>query len=604
MFLSENPAYLSIARSVNGNRWEANPVNDRLALALSQRFDLPEIAARVMTARGIDLETAEDFLDPTLRSMVPDPSSLQDMEKGIQHIYDALSQKKHIAVFGDYDVDGATSAALLYRYFKKLGYELTIYIPDRMQEGYGPNSYALQKLKQKGIDLVILVDCGATAFDVLDAVDDQGPEIIILDHHMSEPRLPKALAVINPNRWDDDSALGYLAAVGVVFLFLVGLNRYLRDQKFFQNQQISEPDLMILLDIVALGTVCDVVPLIGLNRAFVAQGLKVMAKRQNPGLAALSDIAGVNAQPTAYHLGYILGPRVNAGGRVGESSLGAKLLSGDEALVQKIASQLNQFNEARKAIETDCFEQAVAMVESQAPTVLHRHLVFVAAVGWHAGVIGIVATRLKERYQRPACVVTIENGVGKGSGRSVEGVDLGAAIIAARQAGVIDKGGGHKMAAGFTLMAEKISEFSQYLAERIENQVQEGGIQARLRLDGTVSLQGANATLCAAINRLEPFGAGNAEPRFVIPDTHIIKSDIVGEQHVRVILSDGQKSLKAIAFRSVNSALGDVLLSAKRRERLHIAGKIRRDSWLGHDKIQVIIEDAALINQDAEPGIC
>ena len=445
------PPFLGVERSLSGKRWRQRAVDDRAGLALAQQMGLPEIVGRLLAARGVGIESAERFLTPTLRELLPDPSHLRDMDKAVERVVRAVTTGELIAIFGDYDVDGATAAALLQRFFAAIGCRARIYIPDRQREGYGPNVPALQRLRAEGAAIAITVDCGTTAHAPLAAAAKAGLDVIVVDHHVAEPALPPAFAIINPNRLDEASPHGVLAAVGVAFLLVVGINRALRQAGWYAQR--PAPDLVQWLDLVALGTICDVVPLTGVNRALVAQGLKLLQRRGNIGLAALADAAAVGERLEAYHAGFILGPRVNAGGRVGQADLGARLLATDDAVeARAVAEQLHTLNAERREIEARVLAQAIAQVESgdrSAP------LVFVAGEGWHPGVIGIVASRLKERYNRPACVSAIADGIGKGSGRSVAGFPLGPAIIAARQAGLLVNGGGHAMAAGFTVTAER-----------------------------------------------------------------------------------------------------------------------------------------------------
>ncbi|MTI09372.1 single-stranded-DNA-specific exonuclease RecJ [Curvivirga aplysinae] len=590
--MTVNSPLLGIEKSISGQRWELREGNERESLALCQRFSLPDIVGRILSARGIGLDQAEDFLNPSLKTLLPDPSHLVDMDKAINHLVGEIQSGNRIAVFGDYDVDGATSSAVLKRYFNMLGLDMGVYIPDRMSEGYGPNLPALMKLKEQGYSTVITVDCGITAFDVLGKASKSGLNMVVMDHHAAEAHLPDAIAVVNPNRLDDASPHGHMAAVGVVFLLVVGLNRALRDVGFFGDKK--EPDIRLLLDLVALGTVCDVVPLKGVNRAFVSQGLKVMAGRRNTGMKALADVSAVDGPPSAYHLGFQMGPRVNAGGRVGEAALGSRLLASDtpqEALA--IARQLDGFNAERKEIEAACLEQAIEMVEREGRE--KDSLIYVASEGWHAGVIGIVASRLKERYGAPACVVAIENGVGKGSGRSVDGVDLGAHVIAAHQSDLLLNGGGHKMAAGFTVTEALSDEFRDYLNERISKQVSEMEMVPTLTVDGCLQASGATIDLVKTLDQLAPFGAGNATPKFVLENVKIIKPRIVGADHVscQVSSSGGGNWIKAIAFRCADQNLGDLLLSANHGLPVHLAGRLQIDSWQGRDSVQIMIEDAA-----------
>ena len=587
---TDNAAILGVQRSVLGRRWVSRGGDDRLGLALAQRLSVPEIVGRMMAARGIDLDSAASFLNPTLRDLLPDPARLQDMDAAAARLVAAIQGGEMIAVFGDYDVDGATSSALLHRFFSTIGVPLRIYIPDRMTEGYGPNLPALLKLRAEGVAIVITVDCGTTAFAPLEAAAKAGLETIVVDHHTAEPSLPMAAAVINPNRLDDTSHCGQLAAVGVTFLLIVALNRALRTAGWYGNGR-AEPDLRQWLDLVALGTVCDVVPLTGVNRALVAQGLKVMARRGNPGLAALGDVARLSEMPSAYHAGYILGPRINAGGRVGKSDMGARLLSTDDAtLAADLARQLDILNTERRAIEQAVLTDAIGRVEREARD---DRFLLVAGEGWHAGVIGIVAARLKERFNRPACVAAIENGVAKGSGRSIPGFDMGAAIIAARQAGLLINGGGHAMAAGFTVAESSIGALREFVAGRVKAMATDG-LMPVLTVDATLAARGASPEIAQIVEQLGPFGSGNPEPRFAIPDMKVVRADVVGENHVRAILSgsDGQR-LKAIAFRSLESSLGQALLGA-RSAPLHVAGHLRVDNWQGQSGVQLLLDDAAV----------
>lgn len=588
---SESDSAVDVASSVTGRCWVYREGDDRTGLMLAQRLNLPEVVGRLLAARGIGVDDAPHFLNPTLRDALPDPSCLQGMDQAVERLIAAIRDSEPIAIFGDYDVDGATSSALLARFFAAIGAPVRIYIPDRMREGYGPNAPALLRLRAEGVKVVITVDCGITAFEPLEEAEQAGLDVVVVDHHVAEPRLPAAAAVINPNRLDDTSGLGTLAAVGVCFLLAVALNRGLREAGWYGQDGRTEPDLLGLLDLVALGTVCDVVKLGGLNRAFVIQGLRVMARRNNVGLVALSDAARINEKPSEYHAGFVLGPRVNAGGRVGEASLGAQLLTcNDPAEAAQLAQQLDGYNAERQAIEAEVLEEAMTIVDAQAS---EAPLVFVAGEGWHAGVIGIVASRLKEKYARPALVLGIDGDMVKGSGRSIEGVDLGSAVIAARQAGLLVNGGGHKMAAGLTVERSKLDELREFLNERIGAAVSAGRATPTLNVDASISLAGATTDLIASIQQLAPFGAGNPEPRFVLPGVRVVKADVVGKGHVRCILSDGLKGrMKSIAFRAVGEPLGDALLHTDGLA-LNVAGKIRLDTWQGREGVQFIIDDAA-----------
>ncbi|TNC93804.1 MAG: single-stranded-DNA-specific exonuclease [Stygiobacter sp.] len=583
-------AFLGVERSLTGRRWQSSGGDERLAATLSQRLALPEIIGRVLAARGIGLDEAESFLSPTLRALLPDPSHLKDMDKAATRIAAAVMAGEPIGIFGDYDVDGATSSALLNTFLTAIGATALVHIPDRMTEGYGPNLPALLKLAAQGAKVVVTVDCGTTAFDPLEGAAEAGIDVIVVDHHEAEPQLPRAFAVINPKRLDDDSPHGHLAAVGVTFLVVVAVNRVLKDAGWYGPARPA-PDLLQWLDVVALGTVCDVVPLWGVNRALVTQGLKVMAKRANVGLAALSDVAGIKERPDSYHLGYVLGPRVNAGGRVGQSALGSRLLSThDPLLAADIARQLDGYNKERQEIEAAVLLDAIEQVEGRDDDGLP--LVVAAGENWHPGVIGIVAGRLKERYGRPACVIALDGDEGKGSGRSVTGLDLGCAIIAARQQGLLKAGGGHAMAAGFTVARDRLADFRAFLADRLQAQLT-GELVPVLDLDGAIDAAGATVDLVETLKQLGPFGAGNPEPRFAITAARVVKADVVGSGHIRIIAQGaGGQRLKAIAFRAADSEMGLTLLGGQ-GSTFHLAGTLRVDNWQGNTSVQLIIDDAA-----------
>ncbi len=585
-------AFLDVEESVCGKRWRARLDDDRLALALAQRLDLPEIIGRILAARGVGPEEAGRFLEPRLRDHLPDPSSFLDLDRAVDRLTAALQAGERIAAFADYDVDGGTSAALLQLFFRAIGRELMVYVPDRLAEGYGPNAPAFRRLKGQGASLVLTLDCGTTAHAALEAAAEDGLDVIVVDHHAAEARLPPAVAVVNPQRLDQTTDCGPLAAVGVTFLLLIGLNRALRDGGWYARQGIPEPRLMDWLDLVALGTVCDVMPLTGLNRALVAQGLKVLGRRRNPGLTALCDVAGVDEAPGVYHAGFLLGPRINAGGRVGRAGLGASLLAcpdREEALA--MARELDGYNSERREIEQAILEQAIAQVEAQAPA--PDALVFAAGEGWHPGVIGIVASRLRERYNLPAVVVALEAGRGKGSGRSVPGLDLGAMILAARQAGHLIDGGGHPQAAGLTVADAELDVLRGFLEERTRARLRSIGYRPSLGIDGTLRPAAATGGLLDQLERVAPFGPGNEEPRFVMCDARVQGAKVVVEDHVRFYLSGAEGGrLKAIAFRALDRPLGFALLNSRGMP-LHIAGKLRRDRWRGNDSVQLIVEDAA-----------
>lgn len=583
------PPALNIARSLSGKRWLWRAADPRLAQTISQRYGVSEMAGRLLAPRVEGLDAVDDYREPKLRNLLPNPSFFHGMDAAAARLAEAVQRGDKIALFGDYDVDGATSTALLTRLLRSAGAEPLIHIPNRMTEGYGPNVPALENLAAAGATVVVFLDCGTTAFDQLEAAAGLGLSCIVLDHHTAEARLPEALAVVNPNRLDQDAGFGQLAAVGVTFLFAVALHRALREAGC-----APAINLLDLLDLVALGTVCDVVPLTGLNRAFVQQGLKVMEKRANSGIAALSDVAGVKERLSSYHLGFLLGPRINAGGRLGSSDLGVRLLtSTDPGECWQIADQLNGLNAERQAVEQTVLEAAQLQAESQQSPV-----VLVDGEGWHAGVIGIVASRLVERTGRPCFVIGWEGEgggylTGKASGRSIGGVSLGDAVIAARNEGLLLAGGGHAMAAGFSLERSKLADLHAFLNERMAADIDKAKSEASLTLEGAVGTDGANAELADLVESLGPYGPGNAEPRFCIQNAQVAFADTVGESHVRCRIGGlGQGKLKAIAFRARDTALGQALLESQGRA-IHLAGRIRRDRWTGGNAVELHIEDAA-----------
>ncbi|MBN33900.1 MAG: single-stranded-DNA-specific exonuclease RecJ [Rhodospirillaceae bacterium] len=581
-------AVLGVEHSVTGRRWRARVDDERAALALSQRLDCPEVLGRVLAARGVGPDEAAQFLDPRLKQFLPDPAVLQDMDRAAARLADTVMADEMVGIFGDYDVDGATSSALLMRYLDAIGGRATVHIPDRQKEGYGPNAPALVALRDRGAGPVVTVDCGISAFEPLRLASNAGIDVIVLDHHTAEAGLPPAFAVVNPNRLDDTSGLGALAAVGVTFMTIVALNRELRSRGWFSER--PEPDLMQWLDIVALGTICDSVPLTGLNRALAAQGLKAMAARANPGLTALSDVGRINERPTAYHAGFILGPRINAGGRIGAPDLGVRLLTttdADEAT--SLAMKLDGLNAERQAIEKAVLDAALRAGEEQ----VGRNCLVLAGEGWHPGVIGIVASRVVERFNRPAFVIALQDGIGKGSGRSLAGVDLGGAVTAARQSGLLVNGGGHPMAAGLTVEQDKLAELSAFLDDRIAAQVAARPATPELGIDGAVAVGAANDDLVRTVERIGPFGVGNAEPRFAVVGARVVRADLVGEKHVRCVLTGGDGSrLQAIAFRAAAQPIGDALLVRGGGD-LHIAGHLRMNRWQGRENVQLVIDDVA-----------
>ncbi|MEN8237365.1 MAG: single-stranded-DNA-specific exonuclease RecJ [Pseudomonadota bacterium] len=585
---------LRVEQSVSKKRWCIRPFQERLALALAQAFGLPDALGRLLAARGVSLEQADDFLNPTLRQGLPDPSHLLDMDTAVGRIVKAIQSGEQVAIFGDYDVDGATSSALLWRFLRQVGGKVQTYIPDRIEEGYGPNREAFAKLQSQGVKVIITVDCGTSAHEVLGESKQNGLEVIVIDHHIGPVKLPDTVALVNPNRLDESSPFTYLAAVGVSFLLAVGINRALRKAGWYETR--PEPDLRRLLDLVALGTVCDVMPLKDLNRVFVHQGLKILSQRQNLGLKTLADVAGIRERPTAYHLGFVLGPRINAGGRVGEANLGTRLLcSEDPQEATQIAQRLHHFNEKRKEIEESVLAEAIRQAELQKDAAI----LMVSGNNWHPGVIGIVAGRLKEKFNRPACVISQdEQGLGKASGRSITGVDLGTMVQAAVEKGLLVAGGGHAMAAGFTVRMEKFSALCEFFAQRLNKTVMDA--PQEFMLDGVLTPQAATLKWVLSLERLGPFGIGNPTPRFGFGRMRIIKADLVGTDHVRCQLADfAGKRLSGIAFRSADTELGQFLLNSNGAV-CHVAGTLRINSWQGRDSVQLTIEDVAPERVDAD----
>lgn len=586
----------NIGKSVLKLSWKQKSYDQRLALTIAQKIGVSEVLSKLLALQNIALDEVENFLYPTIKSILPDPFLMLDMDVAVAKIIWAIKNQKKIVIFGDYDVDGATSSALLKRFFRMAGLESQIYIPDRILEGYGPNTDALLKLKEEGADLVITVDCGTVAFEPLEAAKKAGLEIIVIDHHLGATDKPEAIAVINPNRLDENFEHKNLAAVGVSFLLAVAVNKALREESFYIEKKLTEPKLLSLLDLVALGTVCDVVSLTGVNRAFVAQGLKVMKNRENIGLRTLCDVAGLQEEPSAYHLGFVVGPRINAGGRVGKSSLGAELLSlDDEEKAKKIAEILHSNNLQRKDIEKNVLEEAI--IEIQKNSLNNFPVIFVAKQGWHPGVIGIVASRIKELYNKPVAIIAINDGVGKASCRSIYGVDFGSALIKAKLSKVLKEGGGHAMAAGFSVDAEKIKDLHEFLcAEMLEAVTIFGGETVKEFAD-ILDINSANLMLAKELAMLEPYGSGNSRPKFLIKDLSIIKADVIGQdkKHVRCIfgsknMAGWQSGLVGVAFGAMENNIGQALIHNKSKS-INVVGQLGINSWMGNESAQVIIED-------------
>jgi len=585
------PAF-SVAASLTERCWLWRNAEDRLGFAIAQRLGVPDIIGRVLAARDVSIDAAADFLAPTLRALLPDPGRLIDMRAASERLAKAVRRQENVAVFGDYDVDGACSAALLTLFLRGLGCGVQTYVPDRLAEGYGPNAPALEGLAARGASLIICVDCGTSAHQAL-AVLHGRADVVVLDHHKAEGPPPPALATVNPNRLDDLSGLTDLCAAGVAFMTAIATVRVLRMSGFFAAR--PEPDLMGLLDLVALATVCDVMKLTGLNRALVAQGLRVMARRARPGLAALMDVAQTRDAPTAMTCGFGLGPRINAGGRISEADLGLRLLLCEDPLDAKLlAERLDAVNRQRQTVEAGVLQAAMEAAEAQIGA--GHGVVLVSGAKWHPGVVGIVAGRLREKFNVPACVGGMSEGLIKGSGRSVPGLDLGAAVIAARQTGMLATGGGHAMAAGFTLDPARMAEFHAFLCARLPA-VAGAPRRPNLLVEASVSTEGATLELAQHLARLAPFGTANEEPMMVVPDVRVVKCDRLGNDGntLRALVESegGGKKLKTLLFRAGDGALGKAL-SERGGARLHLAGHLRAESWNGQTSVSFFLADAAL----------
>lgn len=576
-------------KSVGENLWNLMSADEAEVSRIADGFGLPEYLSQIICNRKIRYDEVENFINPKLRNLMPEPFVLKDMEKAVNRVAEAIIKKQKIAIIGDYDVDGATSTSILKRYFGALGVIPAVHIPSR-EEGYGPSDLAFAEFKKENAELVITIDCGTTAFDVLNRASENGFDIIIIDHHEAENILPKVYAVVNPKRVDEDNPYKYLefmSAVGVGFMFLVALNRKLRNSGIFTTG--GEPDLMQLLDLVALGTVCDVVPLLGLNRAYVKQGLKVMAQLNNVGLKNLMMISGVTSAPSSYHLGYVLGPRINACGRVGNADLENILLCTEsESEAKSLAEKFNAYNMERKDIEDYVVLQAIEQLEKEPQ---EYPIAFVYGHDWHQGVIGIAAGKLRERYNVPAFVMSVENDEVKGSARSVDGIDLGALIMSAKEQGLITGGGGHMMAAGFSLTEEQIPEFKKFVGEYVISKLGKEKITPIINIDCALNLSAVNTDLCKNLEILEPYGAGNPEPKILIKNVILNYPQIIGNGHVKCNVSSptGGK-IKAICFNCADNQIGSAILNNK-GEIFDIVGKIKSDNWMGRENVQIIIED-------------
>ena len=600
--MAESRLFLGVENSATGRVWR-DRLDDRgaaRALGIAQHHALPELLARILAGRDIATDAVDAFLDPTIKRSMPDPHVLTAMKEAAERIADAAIRSESVAIFGDYDVDGATSAALLARFLRQCGIEPLIYIPDRLFEGYGPNTEAVRALAERGARLLVCVDCGTTSIEPLAQAKALGLDVVVIDHHQADEELPPALAIVNPNRRDDLSGLGYLAAAGLTFMTIVAVNRALRRRGFW-NADRPEPDLLAYLDDVALGTVADVVPLIGLNRALVAKGLIALRRRERAGHVSLMDVARLSAPPEAWHLGFLLGPRINAGGRIGRADLGVRLLLEEDPIeAAKIAAELDRLNRERQTIEQETLAQAEAEANAALGIEERGAVVVTAAEGWHPGIVGLVAARLKEKFSRPAFAIALEpGGIGTGSGRSIVGVDIGRAVRRAVSEGLLVKGGGHAMAAGVTLRKSALAQLRAFLEDALSADVEQARRANGLLIDGAISAAAADADLVAMIGRAGPFGSGNPEPIIALPAHTMTYAEEVGQAHVRVRLksADGA-AVTAIAFRAAGQRLGIALRNSRGRQ-VHAAGSLALDRWQGEERVQFKLTDIA----PAEPSV-
>ncbi len=577
--------------SVSRKNWILKRFNEKDVSFFKENFSLDEITSRLLSIRKIKKEDIVTYLNPTIKNVLPNPHILNDMKKASDRTLKTIIKKDKIGIFGDYDVDGASATALLGSYFSSLNSPYEIYIPDRKKEGYGPSISAFKKLIDSGAKLIFTVDCGTMSFEAIEFASLNNIDVIVLDHHQSEINLPKAYSLINPNRLDDRSKLNYLCAAGVTFMFLVSLNKVLRDNNWFINSKVLEPNLIEYLDLVTLGTVCDVVPLIGLNRAIVSQGLKILKNKKNLGLKTLLDICGVEAHPSIYHLGYVLGPRINAGGRVGKSSHGANLLLANKPKeVFKIASELDQYNKERQYLENDVLDKTLKMIDKN----VSDPVLIISGKNLHEGVIGIVASRIKDKFNKPVIIISIDKDIGKASARSIVGFDIGSLIISATQEKILIKGGGHKMAGGFSIKVENIDKFKEFILKKIKKN-NDNFLQNRpLYYDSIISPAAINLEFYNKINVLSPFGSGNPEPKFVIQNVKSVNNKIIKDKHIKsILIGEDGSTIKTIAFNSIQNEIGAYLLK-KDKKLFNIAGKLSLNEWKGQSNVEFIIDDISV----------
>ncbi len=577
--------------SVSGKSWVLKKYNQENINFLKENYSLDEITSKLLTIRQIKKDEVNSFLNPSIKNFLPNPYIITDMEKSTLRTAKAIYQKEKLGIFGDYDVDGATSTALLGNYFSELNLIYETYIPDRKKEGYGPTIKSFKDLIDKKVKVIFTVDCGTLSFEAINFAKENNVDVIVLDHHQSEVKLPNAFSIVNPNRLDDNSNLQYLCAAGVSFMFLVSLNRELRNKNWFKENNLKEPNLIEYLDLVSLGTVCDVVPLVGLNRAIVKQGLKVLKSKKNLGLKTLLDICKIDANPSIYHLGYLLGPRINAGGRVGKCSHGANLLlNKDPKYSFKLASELDQFNKERQMLEKDLLKKILNETKNSSDD----PVLILSGKNWHEGVIGIVAARLKDKFNKPVILISLDGNVGKASARSIIGFDIGSVIIAATQAKILLKGGGHKMAGGFSIQTKNINTFKDFVYKKFRGVNEDLKTEKPLLFDSIIAPSAVNLEFYNKVEMLSPFGSGNPEPKFIIEDVKTINGKIVGEKHVKSVLigKDGS-TIKSIAFNAAENDLGGYLLK-KNNKSFNIAGKLSLNEWRGQSNVEFIIDDISV----------
>ena len=577
--------------SVSGKNWILKKYSEESSNFLKETFSLDEITSKLLSIRKIKKDEVSSFLNPSIKNFLPNPYNLIDMEKSTLRTAKAIYQKEKLGIFGDYDVDGATSTALLGNYFSELNIEYETYIPDRRKEGYGPSIKSFQELIDKKVKVIFTVDCGTLSFEAINFAKDNNIDVIVLDHHQSEVKLPNAFSIVNPNRLDDNSNLQYLCAAGVTFMFLVSLNRELRNKNWFSEFDIKEPNLIEYLDLVSLGTVCDVVPLIGLNRAIVKQGLKVFKSKKNLGLKTLLDICKIDSNPSIYHLGYLLGPRINAGGRVGKCSHGANLLlNKDPKYSFKLASELDQFNKERQMLEKDLLKKILNETNDHS----NDPVLIMSGKNWHEGVIGIVAARLKDKFNKPVILISLNDKIGKASARSIVGFDIGSVIIGATQKKILLKGGGHKMAGGFSIQIENIETFKDYTFKKFKGINEDLKSVKPLLLDSIIAPSAVNLEFYNKVELLSPFGSGNPEPKFIIENVKTINGKIVGEKHIKsVLIGEDGSTIKSIAFNAAENVLGSYLLR-KNNKSFNIAGKLSLNEWRGQSNVEFIIDDISV----------